>query len=85
MNWIWIQGPKTLFPSLVGISGLEIEHADFVDLGDQQRISAEATDAAILEIQALGLTVEVEKTDAQVAQYIAAVLADEDPDDIGVG
>lgn len=81
MNWIFISGPKSLFAGLLRIDGLDITSVDVEDLGGgQQRISAEATDDAIVAIQALGLTVEIEKTDAQVGTYIAGVLAGEDPD-----
>lgn len=80
MNWIFIRGPKALFPSLLGIDGLVMDHSGIEDLDDEQRISAEATDAAITAIEATGLIVQVDKTEAQLAQYVAAVLNGEDPD-----
>ena len=81
MNWIWIEGPKSLFPNLRSIDGLDIDHADFIDLGTNQRISAEATDAAVTAIEAIGLTVDVEKTDAEALAYMQDLL----DDDIGIG
>lgn len=84
MKSVVIRGPGTLFPQLLAISGLDLDHAQAADIGDQHILSAYATDEAIDAMRLLGLTVEIKATEADEQARLAQFLADFREDDTGI-
>lgn len=73
MAIIFITGPENSFGGLVDVPGFNLDHHDVAELpGGLVRISAEVAESIVPSIEALGLTVDIEKTDAEVAAIMTS-------------
>lgn len=76
-----IIGPPALFPQIATVQGLRVDHGSWGDDGAGQHVLlADATDEAIAEIEAVGLTVEVQATEEQQNLQLAQLLEEGGPD-----
>lgn len=75
MNRVVIVGAPALFAQLGEVSGFVVDHPTYgTDAAGQHVLTADATDEAILEIEALGLTVDVLATEEQQDALIARLI-----------
>jgi hypothetical protein len=82
---VTIRGPQAQFSQLAQIAGLSVDHAMVATDGADQILAAEATEEAIVAIQALpGFTVTVDATEEEQNQLLAQVLQDGGPDVTGI-
>jgi hypothetical protein len=79
-----IRGPAGLFPQLLDIKGIAIDHARAGDDGSDHVLLTEATDDAIAAIEAVGLDVEVRATEAQQNALLAQILDEGGTDVTGI-
>jgi hypothetical protein len=68
MNRIRIRGPSAQFEQLLGVDGLDFDNASAADDGAEHLVTVYATDDAVTAIRALGLTVDVLATSAELDQ-----------------
>lgn len=83
MSLIVIRGSAEVVRGLADIEGLKLDDESATRDGENWQLTAEATDAAIAEVQGRGATVEVLMTTAQYEEHMAQVMAQiqGDPDE----
>jgi hypothetical protein len=70
-----VSGPPALFPQLLGVEGLNMDHGQAGEgPGGSHVLAMDATDEAIVEMEALGLTVDVKATEADRNALLAQVV-----------
>jgi hypothetical protein len=79
-----IRGPAGLFPELLDIQGIALDHAQAGDDGSDHVLLTEATDEAIAAIEAVGLEVEVLATEEQQDALLAQILEEGGTDVTGI-
>lgn len=79
MHAVVIIGPAGLFPQLLGISGLDLDHGQAADVAGDHILAVSATDDAIAAIRALGLTVDVQASEEDQRTLLAQVLQEGGP------